>query len=314
MSTASELFQTLSGFQKSETGFLEYCRQILGAVERSHFDFKEKADRRDAILGDTDKKNLAKAVSGFANSGGGVLIWGIKDETLDHKPITDIQKFVSNLLGLASKTTDPFVSNIDGTWISDDGKTGYALINIPESHLPPHRVALKGDIQHHYYVRTASSFEVATHTMLEDMFGRRPKAQLQLTQEWRLEPGFYPQRLVLTLGIKNTGRGTAKLPYFALHVASPHQIDGGSRNGLGAPRGLVGSPFFHYFSAQSVYLHPGMSLDVVDVRLQVYDQHFLHPSNGSLRVSYRYTAEGLQMSEGEIVVNVPEQVGIIAKG
>ncbi len=30
-------------------------------VERVHFDFKEKSDRRNGTLGEDDKKNLAKA-------------------------------------------------------------------------------------------------------------------------------------------------------------------------------------------------------------------------------------------------------------
>jgi predicted HTH transcriptional regulator len=78
MDQAQELFEKLQSLKNSEE-FLEYCNQILGAVERIHVDFKEKHDRRNPKLEDDDKKNLAKAVSGFANSGGSVLIWGIED-------------------------------------------------------------------------------------------------------------------------------------------------------------------------------------------------------------------------------------------
>ena len=97
MDAAKEIFDTLIGFKQADSSgkppqeqLIDYCKQVPGSVERAHVDFKEKHDRRDSKLADDDKKNLAKAVSGFANTGGGVLIWGIEDQTIAPKPITDI--------------------------------------------------------------------------------------------------------------------------------------------------------------------------------------------------------------------------------
>ena len=133
-----EQFEILRKFKFSEspeTDFLAYCAEVLGSVERYHTDFKEKRDRRTFSLDDDDKKNLAKAVSGFANSGGGVLIWGIEDKSLKPKPISEIQTFISTLLSMATQVTDPVVEGIDGEWFpsADDSNKGYALIHIPES-------------------------------------------------------------------------------------------------------------------------------------------------------------------------------------
>ena len=44
-----------------------YCRDVLSAVEGLHFDCKRKHDRRMPQLEESDKRNLAKVLSGFAN-------------------------------------------------------------------------------------------------------------------------------------------------------------------------------------------------------------------------------------------------------
>src|SRR5262249_55156752 len=141
-----------------------------------------KHDTRTPKLDEPDKRNLAKAISGFANSGGGVLLWGIKDEMPPQlKPIANIQAFLKNVLELGAHTTDPAVQGLDGYWIPADSDTaaGFAAILVPESPLPPHRVLLKhDDIQHRYYIRSGSDFVIASHSQLEDMFGRRPQAKL----------------------------------------------------------------------------------------------------------------------------------------
>lgn len=111
MDSARELYNKLKSFkeingssQTPELRLMHYLTQILGSVENYHIDYKEKQDRSKGILGEDDKKNLAKAVSGFANSGGGVLLWGIQDKNLSPKPINNVQSFVSALINLAPKS------------------------------------------------------------------------------------------------------------------------------------------------------------------------------------------------------------------
>jgi len=111
-----------------------------------------------------------------------VLLWGVNEgPPLKLQPITGVEAFLKRLLDLAGQATDPRVQGIDGEWLPStaDPNAGYAALFIPESQLPPHRVILKlGDVQHHYYLRTASNFDIASHIYLEDMFGRRPQPKL----------------------------------------------------------------------------------------------------------------------------------------
>jgi hypothetical protein len=197
MSAARDLFETLRKCRTEpdpgktpQQSLVAYCQNILGGIERTHFDFKEKANSASADLEDLDRRNLGKAVSGFANGAGGVLIWGLEDQTIAPRPLCEISKVVDTMLRLSHQVTAPAVQGIDGDYIPADGQPtdGFGLIFIPESDLPPHRVILNiPKVQNHYYVRSGSSFVIATHSQLEDMFGRRPRPLLRL--EYEIETG-----------------------------------------------------------------------------------------------------------------------------
>ena len=320
MNSARELFDKLTSFKKvdrsgqtPEQKLLDYCHRVLGSVERLHIDFKEKTNRSHPSLEDTDRKNLAKAISGFANSSGGVLVWGIQDKTLSPKPIADIQLFVSSLLELAPQVTDPVVEDIDGDWIQSDasaGKDGFGLILVPESSLPPHRVLLNfGDIKNHYYFRTGGAFVVASHTQLEDMFGRRPKPKLGLhTKVIQYGSRFGGMSNVyVVLGIENKGRGTAKAPFLSIKVHSPYGInkyglDGNYNFGLDIIRSSIGSQETKYGASADVVVHPGVVHEVAIVDVKAADIHKSGDEVQDLVVEYKIAAEGTGLIEGRKVV------------
>ncbi|MBW9235526.1 ATP-binding protein, partial [Leptospira santarosai] len=45
--------------------------------ENLFLDFKLKTDATSSNLSKDDKKNYAKALSGFSNTSGGIIIWGV---------------------------------------------------------------------------------------------------------------------------------------------------------------------------------------------------------------------------------------------
>lgn len=318
MNSARELFAKLTGFNQPDGSgnspqqrLLQYCTQVLRAIERMHVDFKQKHDRRNSRLADDDKKNLAKAVSGFANSGGGILVWGVENKTMSPKPITDVQHFVASLLELAAQVTDPIVLDIDGDWIPSDarsGQEGFGVIFIPESLLPPHRVILNyKDIKNHYYVRSGESFVVASHTQLEDMFGRRPKPKLALS--WKVvtsSPSGNKHQLYVILGIENKGRGSAKSPFLCVKIPPPYQIsrygiDGNMGFGLRQLTSSIRSEDRKYGSSADVVIHPGIVHDVTAVKLEI---DVTQPPSQvfDLVVYYQIAAEGIKPVEDREVI------------
>jgi predicted HTH transcriptional regulator len=70
--------------------------------ETVELDFKMKRDAQHGAFHDDDKRNLGKALSAFANSAGGLLVWGIDARRRDGvdcaqalAPIAEIEKFRS---------------------------------------------------------------------------------------------------------------------------------------------------------------------------------------------------------------------------
>ena len=82
--------------QKSEELFLEFKRS--------------SDDGLGSKLSDLDREHLAKAISGFGNSEGGVIVWGIDcskckdyaDVAHSKYPIQNVKRFVSWLEGIVS--------------------------------------------------------------------------------------------------------------------------------------------------------------------------------------------------------------------
>lgn len=72
MRRAEDLFERIR--QQGEAAISQFIAERK--TEEMFLDFKQAATRSDR-LHDDDRKNYAKALSGFANSEGGVIVWGV---------------------------------------------------------------------------------------------------------------------------------------------------------------------------------------------------------------------------------------------
>lgn len=152
--------------------------------EGLYLEFKQKRDRRNPILHEDDKKNFADGLSQFANSDGGVQIWGVKtkrspnDRATELKPITQVEVFANNLMNYLKDAVIPSVDNVVIVPIFENKRlqTGYVKILIPASDKTPHRSMATRE----YYKRNMNGKYPLEHFDLEDMFGRRQKPYLRL--------------------------------------------------------------------------------------------------------------------------------------
>ncbi len=152
--------------------------------EELFLDFKRSADHGSGtFLNQKDREKLAKAISGFGNSEGGVLIWGVdcsKDK--DHAdvahtkfPIHNPKRFLSWLEGSVSGCTIPPHSRVQHHCIVKPGEDiGYVITLIPKSNHAPHQVV--GSLK--YLIRAGSDFVPTPHSVLAGMFGRRPQPRV----------------------------------------------------------------------------------------------------------------------------------------
>lgn len=154
--------------------------------EELFLDFKRASNNgKDKRLPDNDRNNLAKAISGFGNSEGGVLIWGVdcsrdkdgadvaKCEILINNPI----RFSSLLQGAISGCTIPPHSTVENHVIQINQEEGFVVTLIPKSNYSPHQVVSTK----RYYIRAGSDFVPTPHDVLSGMFGRRPQSHVYHT-------------------------------------------------------------------------------------------------------------------------------------
>lgn len=232
-----------------------------GAEQESrHLDFKllSKPD-----FGPDDKRHLAKAVSGFANADGGIILWGVDarrdrgDDDIDQVVATpgvdNARQLLAKLNGLSSEATTPGLQGLDHRIIQgSDGLPSFVATYVPEGASGPY-MAMLGEARHRYYRRIGSAFVPMDHSMVADMFGRRPRPALQLEL-------FLPSPNDLHVGarISNVGRGIARAPYLLLKVASPLTIHQSAMHLVPIRPGPSGWSLFT-LDLNSV-IHPGLSL------------------------------------------------------
>jgi hypothetical protein len=224
MDNSQKIFDQLLSGKK-----LEIDRLIAElSSEYLFMDFKCKnANDGSGPLHDDDRKNLAKALSGFANSSGGVLIWGVKKEDGKkgaYKMITNPENFVENLNRATAELVSPYVDSVlHQLLFVDESGAGVVVSFIPESDKTPHMALLPRNEDKHYYRRVGDSFKVMVHYEVADMFGRRSRPKLELALSARLSAASNPKKTYdLHIVISNTGKAITK--HYGLDLEFPKDL------------------------------------------------------------------------------------------
>lgn len=177
MERAEDIFLRI--VEKGEKAINEFI--TTRQSEELFLDFKRsKDDGNGTVLNQNDRSNLVKAISGFGNSDGGVVVWGIDcskdfdsaDVAKAKYPITNVKRFVSWLEGAVSGcTVPPHIGVKNHPIIINKKERGFVATYIPKSNTAPHQMV--GKLQ--YYIRAGSNFIPTPHQVLAGMFGRRPQ-------------------------------------------------------------------------------------------------------------------------------------------
>jgi hypothetical protein len=148
--------------------------------ETEWLDFKG-ADR---ISDDNVREIWSRVVSGFSNTGGGVVVWGIDarkiggvDAASNLALAPNPAALLSRLRELTSVSTDPPTQGIEFEHCpAPGGAAGFVVCFVPEGEFKPYRA------EHHkqqYYIRVADSFVIAPRPFLRAMF--YPKTNYRFT-------------------------------------------------------------------------------------------------------------------------------------
>lgn len=281
-----------------------------GETESLHLDFKQKENPAKGPAGTADKKNLSKALSGFANADGGLIVWGVDarpggdgvDKVQKVVPIEGLDRFLSDLQTLTSQVVSFPVADVRHHKVSTphDSDKGVAVSVIPASDLAPHMATARGI--HQYFRRTSSDFLRMEHYEVADLFGRRPQPQIgvEIGHKVRLggTSGGRPfGRLTVKFVLKNKGRAIAHHP--ALSLGEPqgwtpishYEPSAGGLQKAPAPGGWwrrwVGAP------GQIVY--PDDEVDVANVTFEIGTSRTDWPD---LAIRFKAIAEHCRPIEG----------------
>jgi len=251
---------------------LEYIRnEMIGKeFENSYLECKEKShsDRSDTDA--QDESNYAKALSGFSNTSGGVLIFGLKatkiddvDLITDIKPITDIRRFESRLRELESRIVERPIADVEYLSIFTTAQDGIIAIHIPESPWLPHRSRK----DYKFYIRAGGTFQSIDLNLIEDLFFRRRfKPKLELAIRAR-------DAMNIILSVINSGEASAKNPYIVIKLphslrSSSCEIDGNTRLTSFVPmsqyRGNQGS-FWAFMKGTETVIHPDSEVPLLQL-------------------------------------------------
>ena len=248
-------------FDQIKTGGLSVLNGMVNSsspsFEEEWLDFKGATP----VPPDNDiKKIWSKALSGFANTGGGVLVWGI-DARLD--PTTNIScasalslvpdpnVLKSRLMELHHQSTDPPVANVEIEPYPDPGAggAGFVVCLIPESPFRPHRAEHLTNKP--YYIRAGDDFVIPSPALLRHLFFPHTYSHL-----W-VEVVVDAREIKYRVRIHNSGTATAQGVFVVLQTDFRGKFFAGSGwTEISNPQGQVA------FAAKRA-IHPGAVSELV---------------------------------------------------
>jgi hypothetical protein len=211
--------------------------RLIGESEDGHLDCKVWPDKEKG-----GHEMLAKAICGFANSDGGVLVIGMRakqekagdpDVIKETACVRDASSVRSRILTLIGQHVEPPIAGIETRIITETpkSKSGFIIVYVPKSGGPPHRSRKDSK----FYIRVGSSTLPMEYWQIEDRFGSRPHPKLELHFEIRHSAKDVYSGVVrhFAIGLKNSGVGIAKFPGIMFKRTLGFEVDSDGLDGLG---------------------------------------------------------------------------------
>lgn len=186
MSRAEDIFQKLIYF--GEDALDEFILSMQ--TEELFLDFKTASSdgKHFKTLHKDDRRNLAKSISAFGNSEGGVVVWGVScardveigDVAKAKVKVKNVHRFLSWVENAISGCTVPSHNGVRNHIISvDKNGDGYVATYIPKSEITPLMTTVGSTI----YIRSGSNNVPAPYAVIAGMFGKRPQPNIELVFE-----------------------------------------------------------------------------------------------------------------------------------
>lgn len=262
-----------------------YCTPPDQELESTILDFKKFGSEGNCqeFNTDKDKMNIAKTLSGFANTEGGIVIWGVstkKRGTVDYassfQKCNDPDRALSQLKRLSHDAVSPMVPGLTHEIIRLQDKTGILKTYVPKMEDVP-RMAMHGF--NRYYGRVDDSFRPLNHDQVAALFRRSVAPDLRLGCAAyhggiRGTGGAQRNFVHLRIYLCNTGiGGLALYPFISVKIPSESDLSFESSKPDKWFDNVYQGRFVQYLGRQGTAIPPGATLWVGQIKL-ASKEHF----------------------------------------
>lgn len=293
---------------------VERVNEYVATAQEEHLSLEFKRLTTADLSSQPDKNNFATALSGFANSVGGIVIWGVTtrkhssgkvDVAAGKAEIQDVTLAVGRLNEFTGVLVSPSVDGVRHRKLAASVNTGFVATIVPPSDVGPH-MALAG--VHAYYKRNGDRFLPMEHFEIADMFGRRRRPSLQLVvhevSAGHSGNGFADVHIDLSL--ENVGRGSANAPYIDLQSVpgSPGvsiQRQGVSDASANLMQSLWLNPRHLFLGRADLVIHPGIRFVFARVTWRL-ETNVRDPAWRDVQILGRVAAEGAAMQDQTLTI------------
>lgn len=300
---------------------LQMIESFVEGRQEEHLSLEFKTIAGPELKAGNDRKILAKALSGFANSAGGVVVWGIgtkksatgNDVAWSSAPIPNVAMFVQRLAESTSLYVTPPVVGVAHRQFELPNGNGFAATYVPESDAGPHMALLGLD---RYFKRGAVGFYPLQHFDVSDMFGRRqrPALRLELSDPSCGKYGAGSSQMRIFVSLVNDGRASAIAPFVRLQVEAAFSVNplGFTSRDQGSSLQLVTEasepPTYALIGNRDSIIHPKVRFQVAEIVAEIAD----HERVPACIVKYSTAASDAALSEGTILIE-PLRIAVALK-
>jgi len=303
----AEFFKTLT---------LEMIESFVDEKQEEHLSLEFKTVAGPELKSGNDQKNFAKALSGFANSAGGVIVWGIgtkksssgNDVASSRMPISNVAMLVQRLTEFTSLYVTPPIAGVLHRKFELTNGEGFAATYVPESDAGPHMALLGLD---RYFKRGGVGFYPLQHFDISDMFGRRQRSalRLELSDPTLSSSGRERRALRICVSLANDGRASAVAPFVRLQVDPPFVVNplGFTSRDQGSSLRLVTEastpPTYAIVASPNFIIHPKVRFQIAEIAAEISD----YEDVPACVVMYLAAAGDAALAEGTILIE-PQRI------
>jgi|GEM_PF-3083192 len=206
-----------------QNGWTEIQALVARAEQETvDLDFKNKVDPSHGAADKKDREILAQTLTAFANSMGGLAVFGVDcrtvagvDEASAVNEISGIRRFASDVKTNIPNLAMPRLEDVTVDFIENPAQPdkGVLLVSVGRSERRPHRSEAAGDKR--YYKRSGSNTVQMEHFDVEDAFNRMTSAKLEFGKLTTRNSGGAGdiERGLIDFPLMNVSLVTARFPF-----------------------------------------------------------------------------------------------------